>query len=116
MPSIHKSYREGIKLRFLEAIRRILMSRVKGVRTVTQLAPMIGAMQQNISQMEHSDRYPTLDQIARLCEIFNYSPEWIILGKGNMENTSELNATVAVHEDRLNRIELALDKLLKSKK
>ncbi|MGE9312830.1 hypothetical protein ACLOAU_14375 [Niabella sp. CJ426] len=119
MPVATTDYREEIRSRFLMAVRMILAARVNGVKTISQLAPMIGSLQQNISQMENSapgeGRFPTLEQVARICKTFNFSAEWMMLGKGNMENTAELNDKVAVHEDRLDRIELAIEKLVKKK-
>lgn len=116
--SINKDYREEIRLRFLDAVRQVIASRVKGVTNITQLAPMIGVLQQNLSKMEKDaqtgkgGRYPTLEQVARFCEIFSYSTEWIMLGK---KDSSAVDTKVEVHEDRLNRIELIIEKILKTK-
>jgi transcriptional regulator with XRE-family HTH domain len=114
--TVHTDYKEKVTLRFLEAMRRILMARVKGCKTVSQFAAFIGEHPQNISKMENGTRFPTIDQVCRLCEVFGYSPNWLLLGKGNMEDTAELSATVAILKDKVTKIELQLEQLTAKKK
>ncbi|WP_346236703.1 hypothetical protein ABDK00_014270 [Niabella insulamsoli] len=106
-------YRQEIRSRFLEAIRTIIKDRAHGIKTVAELAPKIGAFQQNISLMEKGDRYPTLEQVAKLCETFEFSTEWIMLGKGQLQLNGQKSSE---NEDRFIRIEKALNELLKASK
>lgn len=111
-PSIHKDYKEAITIRFLTCMRQVLMVRMKGCRTMKDFADFVGEHQQNLSKMEKGERSPTLDQTARLCEIFGFSPAWVILGKGNMQETAELNAQLAILEKRITKVEVEIEQII----
>jgi DNA-binding XRE family transcriptional regulator len=105
------SPRVAITQRFLECLRMVRIKQINGVKNTAQVAAIIGAHQQNISNMEKGTRHPTVEQIARLCEHFNFSTEWVLLGSGNMEKQEKTSS-----DNQLNRIEKMLETLLKLKK
>jgi len=114
--SINKDYKETVTLRFLEAMRRVLMARKEGCKTMKQFAEFVGEHQQNISKMERGERMPTVEQICRLCEVFGFSPAWVLLGRGNMEETAELGAAIAVLQERMTKIEIEIEQMKARKK
>lgn len=72
-----QTYKDDIRDRFVKAMKSILFARINECKIVSQFAKSIGEYQQNISKIEKGERYPTLDHIARLCDVFNYSAEWL---------------------------------------
>lgn len=76
----HKIYSPEITQRFLLICDEVV--RDGQVKNKSIFADSIGEHQQNLSKMDGKGRTPTLDQIARVCELFGYSPTWLILGVG----------------------------------
>ena len=72
------------------------------VKTRTEFAKSVGEHQQNLAAMESGSRSPTLDQVAKACELYGYSPTWLILNLGpkKMKETEQLPI-----EERLSQVE-----------
>ena len=98
-------YKEDIRGRFLAAMRHIISKRMKDCSTVKDFASRIGEYAQNISKMENGERFPTLDHIGSICDVFGISPNWLILNNGDMFIESELYYMVTEIEKRLTRVE-----------
>jgi transcriptional regulator with XRE-family HTH domain len=101
-------YRDEVSKRFLNAMRQIISERKQGCKTITQFAKMIGEHQQNISKMEKGERFPTIDQICRLCLIFDISPTWILLGEGEMNQVTDIKAALQIITQRVSKMEKAM--------
>lgn len=86
MNTIQQTYKQDISERFAYAMRIIIAERKNGCKNASQFSEMIGEHAQNISKINNGQRSPTLEQVARICNTFNLSPAWLILGKGNIYN------------------------------
>lgn len=75
-----KLYSPEITQRFLLICDEVI--RDGQVKNKSTFASSIGEHQQNLSKMDGKGRTPTLDQVARVCELYGYSPTWLILGIG----------------------------------
>lgn len=103
-----KEYATDITQRFLlikdEVIREGL------VNTAKEFATAIGEHSQNFTKMEKGTRSPTLDQVARACEIYGYSPTWVILNKGSKKLDKKAEVPL---EKRVDQLEQQMRKLKK---
>jgi transcriptional regulator with XRE-family HTH domain len=98
-------YRDKVTTRFLHAMRQIISERKQGCKTITQFAKLIGEHQQNISKMEKGERFPTIDQVCRLCLLFDISPTWILLGEGEMNQVTDVKAALLTLTQRISKME-----------
>lgn len=108
-----KTYREGIGHRFIICMRQIIAERKNDCRTIKDFAGMVGEFPQNITKIERGERFPTLDQVARLCELFGFAPAWVLLGEGEMKQNiadKAVPARVLRLETRVKGIEKQLVK------
>lgn len=110
---IHKLYREDVVLRFLTAMNQIIAARKDGCKSDKDFAISIGEYQQNISKMVKGERYPTIDLIGRVCDIYHISPTWLIQGKGMMFEPADINAGIASLEQRMSTAEKQIELMSK---
>ena len=75
-----KKYSREITQRFLLIRDEVIQLGL--CRTASEFAKAIGEYPQNFSRMEKGNRSPTLDHIARACELFNYNANWVMLNVG----------------------------------
>lgn len=108
----HKEYRPAIAARFLELMRLAIAERRKDVTNVVEFAELIGILPNNIVFIEKGSRYPTLNHVCRLCDIYGFSMDYVMRGVGD-KNGSQVKDSV---EKRLDRIEKDLKKLLNNNK
>lgn len=76
--------------RFMIICEEVLES--QQAKTRSEFARSVGEHQQNLAAMENGSRSPTLEQVARACDIYGYSPTWLILNRGpkKMKETEQL--------------------------
>lgn len=99
-------------------MRHIIMVRLNGIKNATQFAHSIGEHPQNISKFENGDRFPTVDQICRLCLIYSISPSWVLLNQGEMRAHHDLIEDVRQLQLRMATVEKQIELIAtgKSKK
>jgi hypothetical protein len=76
----NKPYSTDITNRLLQMRDEVVRDGLAKHRT--EFAETIGEHQQNMTKMENGTRRPTLDQIGTACEVYGYSPTWLVLGIG----------------------------------
>lgn len=85
------------------------------VKTRTEFAKSVGEHQQNLVAMENGSRAPTLEQIAKACDLYGYSPTWLILNRGpkKMKETEQLpiEERVSNLEDQVTRMKRRIRQL-----
>lgn len=96
--------------RFMIICEEVLQSQL--VKSRTEFARSVGEHQQNLAAMENGTRSPTLEQVARACDLYGYSPTWLILNRGpkKMKETEQLplEERVTLLETEVGRIRRAL--------
>ncbi len=95
-----KKYTDSVTSRFIQICREVVAAGM--VANKTEFAESVGEYQQNLSLMEKGSRAPTIEQICLACEVYNYSPSWLMMGIGDktMQKPGKRNL-----EQRLNEIE-----------
>ncbi|MCG8483276.1 MAG: helix-turn-helix domain-containing protein [Clostridia bacterium] len=72
-------------------------SRIKYLRkinnlTVDQLAVLIGLKKGSISSYENNRYEPSAKTVVSICQQFNVSSDWLLMGKGNLTPCSSQSA------------------------
>ncbi len=79
---------KSISVRFLRAFDIVCAEQNE---TAKSLAPKIGTTAEYISTLRKSEKsYIRQDIIANLCEKFSISPQWLLLGRGEMKFNPEI--------------------------
>lgn len=79
--------KEAIRARYLEAIDELQAGRQR--YTATEVMTRVGDHQQSLSLLRNGRRYPTIENIALLCQEFHYNPAWILLGQSPRKSRKE---------------------------
>ena len=79
-------------------------------KTKKEFAAVVGEHAQNLTLMAKGSRAPTLEQIAKACELYGYSPTWLILGVGPRKLAG---ANKDSTENRVSNLELEVARLKK---
>lgn len=90
--SHHKSaanmnLKTDIRSRFLDAIEELQTGKYR--LTVTDIMTRVGDHQQSLSLLKNGRRYPTIENIALLCQEFGYNPAWVLLGHSPRKTKKE---------------------------
>lgn len=107
MPTKKDNIRHSIKIRerVLLVIRTIIMQRVGGIRSQTMFGARAHIRPESISRWEKANGFPTLENLADICQEFEISPAYLILGKGNMHGDAELMVRIEKLEKRVSELE-----------
>lgn len=106
---------KSINSRFLEAIEHLTKDRSMGRITKTVIGEKVGIKQiSNLARLSKQEpgvqRSVTVENCARLCFEFFISPEWLLLGIGEMKDDSIHEPALEEKVHELNRIVLGLVK------
>lgn len=74
---------DKIRERVVKAMKMIIAENPK-VKTRVAFAERIKSDSSRISAWENSHGYPTLENIVDICNQFSISPDYLVLGKGEM--------------------------------
>lgn len=111
-----KKQSQLVAARFIKAMKQVIANEIKGVTNRSEFAEKIGEYKQNISAIEGSTRYPTIDLLCSICIEFDVNPGWLLLEQGNMFSTGGSITDIGVLR-RLNEIEkMVNDRFPKPKK
>jgi len=103
-----KLTKQDITERFLLICEEVIREGL--CKTKKEFAISIGEHPQNLTLMAKGSRFPTLEQIAKACDLYGYSPTWLILNMGSKKLAgNEKDAT----EERVSELELEVEKLKK---
>lgn len=91
---------EAYRDRYILAIRKLMAERE--IETYQEIAEELGISNLTLSSIVKKRQMPTVQHAIDLCNIFDISPSWLLLGKG--ERTLKQQAT-------LNRILNAIQKI-----
>lgn len=101
--------REEIKKRFVHAVKWIVETH-PSVSSATEVAEAIGTGKPNLSRVINQDgSYPTIEWLAGMIIHYNISGDWLLTGKGVMENAPDISA-------RVKRLEQAVAVLMQRNK
>lgn len=106
---MNKEHTHGITQRFLQICSETIQE--GRINNRKEFCEQVGEHQQNLSQMDKGRRAPTLDQLARACKKFGYSPNWLILNIGNKKLTKEMPKPDGNLEHRINILETEVARL-----
>lgn len=100
--------KKNITERFLLICDEVIREGMCG--TKKEFAEAIGEHPQNLTLMAKGSRAPTLEQVAKACDLFGYSPTWLILNIGPKKlSGAEQDPT----EERVSELELEVARLKK---
>jgi hypothetical protein len=103
---LNKPYSQEITQRFLEEAERIIK---EGEMTNKAFAESLDVKQSNIARMGTPGNYVTLEMLAKFCELYGVSSEYLITG--NDPRPVRLSETDIAK--RLRKIEGKVDQLIK---
>src|SRR4051812_42978495 len=89
-----------VRDRFL-AVMSIIQMHYKEVRTIKPFAKAIGAPYISLYRIVKYEAEPSLENVTMMCLKFRASPEFIILGKGQMFGNAETEARLSNLEKRI---------------
>lgn len=72
--------KKAITERFMMICDEVIQAGV--CKTRKEFAAAVGEHPQNLTLMDKGTRSPTLEQLARACDLYGYSPTWLILNRG----------------------------------
>lgn len=79
-------------------------------KTKKEFAFAVGEHPQNLTLMAKGTRFPTLEQIAKACDLYGYSPTWLILDKGPKKLADAQQDPI---EERVGELEMEVERLKK---
>lgn len=87
----------------------IITSERRIVGSQKEFAELIELSTSKIRQWENMQAFPSLDNIIRMCQVFNISPDYLILGHGSTFGNPEIIAKIKAIEKRIIAIENFID-------
>lgn len=103
-----KLTKQDITERFLLICEEVIREGL--CKTKKEFAGAIGEHPQNLTLMAKGSRAPTLEQVAKACDLYGYSPTWLILNIGPKKLAgTEKDPT----EERVSDLELEVARLKK---
>lgn len=87
--------KDKIRQRFVEAVDWVMNTHTDNL-TQSDIADTLGILHAALSRIRTSQNpnYPTIDTLAAMVFHYHISAEWLLTGKGSMENTPDLNSRV----------------------
>ena len=98
------SHTEKITSRMVSAMK-IVLSRHPHVKQRKDFAAKLKVSRQVVSKWESKKQNCTLEQGAISCEVFGFSADWMISGKGNLFNGTQEKTRLDKLENRLANLE-----------
>jgi hypothetical protein len=111
MPTLKKSKSEGadkVRERVLFAMKRIMMSN-RAVRTRKAWGERIHTDPSRINSWENMNGHPTVENLVDMCKEFSISPDWLLLGKGEMFGSAEIIKRIEDLETRVADVEMHMN-------
>lgn len=100
--------KEAITGRFLMICEEVIKDGL--CKTKREFAISIGEHPQNLNLMVKGARAPTLEQVAKACDLYGYSPTWLVLNIGPKKLAGSEKEPM---EERMSELELEVEKLKK---
>ncbi len=104
LPPQRKGDEKKIRQRAIMAMYRII-ERDPGVRSRKAFAERIFTSPQSVHKWEKHDGFPTIQNLADICEQFEIDANWLLLGNGKMQGDIELAIRIEMLEGRVTNIE-----------
>lgn len=98
------NHKQLIRKRVINAMKQVIATD-KSITNRMLFAKAIGTTSAQISHWESGKSTPTVEDIAVLCNDFNISPNYIILGKGELKESKGPDSRIAAIEKRLTALE-----------
>ena len=111
MKELKKSKTEGtdnVRERVLFAMKRIMMSN-RSVRSRKAFGERITVDPSRINSWENMKGYPTIENLVDMCKEYSLSPDWLLLGKGEMFGSAEIIKRLEEVEKRISDVEMILN-------
>lgn len=89
-------------------VMKHLMADSSDIRTRVAFAERIGVDPPRINNWETAKGLPTLENIIDICLEFNISPDYLLLGKGDMYGNKETETKLSQIDARLKMVEKKL--------
>lgn len=84
---------------------------VRGEQSRRSFANTLEIKENTLRNYEQGLSLPNFDTISKICKLFFVSPEWLVLGKGEMKETREETTSAeikVVKPDKISDVELSL--------
>lgn len=95
---------DHVRERMLHAMQRIKMSNRK-LRSDAAIADRLYIHSSRINVWDKGEGHPTLENCVDFCKAFAVSPEWLLLGNGQVFGDSEMLKRIESLEERTGYIE-----------
>src|SRR5690349_2498623 len=106
---------DQVRERMLHAMQRIKMSNRKW-KSDAAIAEALYINSSRINVWDNGEGHPTLENVVDFCKTFSVSPEWLLLGVGQVFGDSELLKRIDNLEERTAYLEKFLGVEIKSEK
>lgn len=92
--------KEEINRRFIIAVTAIMVNKL--ISSKTGLAESLGVKPAKFSEILNGRMNVGIDMIARMCDFYEVSPDWLLLSRGNNVFRQMAKQTIWVDDDNLN--------------
>lgn len=92
--------KEEINKRFIMAVTAIMSNRL--ISSKTGLAESLGVKPAKFSEILNGRMNVGIDMIARMCDYYDVSPDWLLLSRGNNVFRQVAKQTIWVDDNNLN--------------
>ena len=100
---MNKQAADGVRARAVKVMKRLMSE--TDIRTRVAFAQRVGATYVAINRWENGTGVPTIDNIVNICTEFGVSPDYILLGKGDIYGGLEVSTRIDNIESRLKVLE-----------
>lgn len=102
-----EEWSKKIRQRVIFAMIRIIEKRID-VKSRASFAQRIHTQPASISRWENETGFPTIENIADICTEFAISPDWLMMGRGQMFGDAEIVVRLSGLEKRMELLEAAV--------
>lgn len=92
--------KEEINRRFITAVTAIMVNKL--ISSKTGLAESLGVKPAKFSEILNGRMNVGIDMIARMCDYYDVSPDWLLLSRGNNVFRQVAKQTIWIDDDNLN--------------
>ncbi len=92
--------KEEINRRFIKAVTAIMVNKL--ISSKTGLAESLGVKPAKFSEILNSRMNVGIDMIARMCDYYDVSPDWLLLSRGNNVFRRMDKQAIWIDDDNLN--------------
>lgn len=92
--------KEEINRRFIKAVTAIMVNKL--ISSKTGLAESLGVKPAKFSEILNGRMNVGIDMIARMCDFYEVSPDWLLLSRGNNVFRQTSKQAIWIDDDNLN--------------